>query len=95
MDNLNLPLSPTILGMNYLGNVVFAVSGALTAGRHKMDIVGYVLIGTITGIGAKRKATPQDGFGNDFGNGDVVLPPTLVIPIDLAEEVAPKLMNVY
>jgi len=51
MDNLNLPLSPTILGMNYLGDVVFAVSGALTAGRHKMDIMGYVLIGTITGIG--------------------------------------------
>lgn len=51
MDNLDLPLSPTILGMNYLGDVVFAVSGALTAGRHKMDIVGYVLIGTITGIG--------------------------------------------
>lgn len=51
MDNLNLPLSPTILGMNYLGDVVFAVTGALTAGRHKMDIVGYVLIGTITGIG--------------------------------------------
>jgi hypothetical protein len=51
MDNLNLPLSPTILGMNYLGDIVFAVSGALTAGRHKMDIVGYVLIGTITGIG--------------------------------------------
>lgn len=36
-------------------------------------------------IGAKRKATPQDGFGNDFGNEGVVLPPTLVIPIDLAE----------
>jgi uncharacterized membrane protein YeiH len=51
MDNLNLPLSPTILGMGYLGDVVFAISGALTAGRHKMDIVGYVLIGTITGIG--------------------------------------------
>jgi uncharacterized membrane protein YeiH len=51
MDNLNLPLSSTILGMNYLGDIVFAVSGALTAGRHKMDIVGYVLIGTITGIG--------------------------------------------
>jgi len=33
----------------------------------------------------KRKATPKDGFGNDFGNKDVVLPQTLVIPIDLAE----------
>ncbi len=51
MDNLNQPLSSTILAMNYLGDVVFAVSGALAAGRNKMDIVGYVLIGTITGIG--------------------------------------------
>jgi hypothetical protein len=33
-------------------------------------------------------------FGNDFGNKAVVLPQTLVIPIDLAEEAAPKLMNV-
>ncbi len=38
-------------------------------------------------VGAKRKAIPQDGFGNDFGNEGVVLPPTLVIPIDLVEEV--------
>lgn len=51
MDNLNQPLSSTILWMNYLGDIVFAVSGALAAGRKKMDIVGYVLIGTITGIG--------------------------------------------
>jgi hypothetical protein len=28
-------------------------------------------------IGAKRKATPQDGFCNDFGNKVVVLPRTL------------------
>ena len=51
MDNLNQPLSTAILGMNYLGDVVFAVSGALTAGRNKMDLIGYVMIGTITGIG--------------------------------------------
>jgi len=51
MDNLNQPLSPTLLAMNYLGDVVFAVSGSLTAGRNKMDLIGYVMIGTITGIG--------------------------------------------
>ena len=51
MDNVNEPLSSTILWLNYLGDVVFSVSGALTAGRNKMDIVGYVMIGTITGIG--------------------------------------------
>ncbi len=36
---------------------------------------------------AKRKATLLDGFGNYFGNKDVVLPPTIEMPIDLAEEV--------
>jgi uncharacterized membrane protein YeiH len=51
VDSVNEPPSSTILWMNYLGDVVFAVSGALTAGRNNMDIVGYVMIGTITGIG--------------------------------------------
>ena len=44
-------LSWTILAIMYFGDVVFAVSGALTAGRYRLDIVGFVLIGTITGIG--------------------------------------------
>ena len=35
----------------YAGDVVFAVSGALCAARHRMDVLGFVLIGTITGIG--------------------------------------------
>lgn len=35
----------------YLGVVVFAISGALAAGRHRMDPVGFVLLGTITAIG--------------------------------------------
>ena len=44
-------LNTTILVIMYFGDVVFAVSGALTAARHRMDILGFVLIGTITGIG--------------------------------------------
>ncbi len=44
-------LSFSMLTIMYVGDVVFAVSGALTAGRYRMDIVGFVLIGTITGIG--------------------------------------------
>ena len=35
----------------------------------------------------KTKNHPQDGFGNAFGNKGVVSLQTLVIPIDLAEEV--------
>ena len=45
------PLSASILAIMYFGDVVFAVSGALTAARYRMDVLGYVLIGTITGIG--------------------------------------------
>ncbi len=51
MTPSNLTLSPIILALMYFGDVVFAVSGALTAARHRMDILGFVMIGTITGIG--------------------------------------------
>lgn len=44
-------LSTSILVMMYFGEVVFAVSGALTAARYRMDIVGYTMVGTVTGIG--------------------------------------------
>ncbi len=47
----NAPLSASILAIMYFGDVVFAVSGALTAARYRMDVLGFVLIGTITGIG--------------------------------------------
>jgi uncharacterized membrane protein YeiH len=45
------PLSTSILIIMYFGDVVFAISGALTAARYRMDVLGFVLIGTITGIG--------------------------------------------
>lgn len=45
------PLGASILALMYFGDAVFALSGALLAGRLRMDIIGYVLIGTITGIG--------------------------------------------
>lgn len=51
MDSAIAPLSASILALMYFGDVVFAVSGALTAARYRMDVMGFVLIGTITGIG--------------------------------------------
>ena len=45
------PLSPEILAISYFGDVVFAISGALTAMRYRMDFVGVILIGVITGVG--------------------------------------------
>ena len=45
------PLNTSILAIMYFGDVVFAISGALTAARYRMDVLGFVLIGTITGVG--------------------------------------------
>lgn len=45
------PLGNSILAIMYFGDIVFAVSGALTAARYRMDVLGFVLIGTMTGIG--------------------------------------------
>ena len=37
--------------LDWLGIVVFATTGALVASRKEMDIVGFFLLGTVTGIG--------------------------------------------
>jgi len=37
--------------LDLIGVAVFAVSGALTAGRHRLDLLGVVIIATITAIG--------------------------------------------
>ncbi len=51
MQPISEPLTISVLTIMYLGDVVFAVSGALTAARYRMDVLGFALIGTITGIG--------------------------------------------
>ena len=37
--------------LNWFGVIVFAVTGALVASRKQMDIVGFVMLGVVTGIG--------------------------------------------
>lgn len=37
--------------LDWLGIVTFAMTGALVASRKEMDIVGFILLGTVTGIG--------------------------------------------
>lgn len=41
----------TIAVLDWIGIVVFATTGALVASRKGMDIVGFALFGTLTGIG--------------------------------------------
>lgn len=35
----------------YIGTAAFAISGAITAIKHKLDLLGIVVIGSVTGIG--------------------------------------------
>lgn len=51
MNTIEQWITPSILVITYIGDVLFAMSGALTAGRYRMDLIGYLMIGTITGIG--------------------------------------------
>lgn len=37
--------------LDWLGLMAFAVTGALVASRKQMDVVGFVVLGTVTGIG--------------------------------------------
>lgn len=37
--------------LDWMGIVAFAISGAIVASRKHMDIVGFVVLGTVTGIG--------------------------------------------
>jgi len=37
--------------MDYLAVAVFAITGALVASRKQMDIFGFVMLGTVTGVG--------------------------------------------
>jgi uncharacterized membrane protein YeiH len=37
--------------LDWLGIVAFTVTGALVASRNQMDVIGFILLGTVTGIG--------------------------------------------
>lgn len=44
-------LSTFLTAIDWFGTAVFAVTGALVASRKRMDIVGFILLGCVTGIG--------------------------------------------
>lgn len=37
--------------LDYFGVAVFAITGALVASRKEMDLIGFIFLGTVTGIG--------------------------------------------
>ena len=40
-----------VIILDWLGIIAFTITGALAASRNQMDAVGFVLLGTVTGIG--------------------------------------------
>lgn len=51
LAKLVVPFDAITAILDVFGVAVFAVTGALVASRKEMDIVGFVLLGTVTGIG--------------------------------------------
>lgn len=45
-----LPLQATVLVLDLFGTMAFAVTGAFKAIEHKADIVGIIILATITGV---------------------------------------------
>jgi uncharacterized membrane protein YeiH len=42
---------PVVVWLGALGEVAFAVSGALLAARHRLDIIGFLFMANLTGVG--------------------------------------------
>ena len=45
-----IPVIPVVM-IDYLGVAVFAATGALVASRQQMDLIGFGLLATLTGVG--------------------------------------------
>ena len=44
-------LSSLVTSLDYFGVAVFAVTGALVASRKEMDVIGFLFLGVVTGVG--------------------------------------------
>ena len=50
-DNLVAYMPTLLTGVDLIASAVFAVTGALVASRKQMDIVGFLWLGVVTGVG--------------------------------------------
>jgi uncharacterized membrane protein YeiH len=44
-------MGPLLSWLDYAGVAIFAATGALTASRKQLDVIGFCLVATVTGIG--------------------------------------------
>lgn len=45
------PITPFLAGLDLIAAAVFALTGALVASRKEMDVLGFMWLGVVTGIG--------------------------------------------
>jgi uncharacterized membrane protein YeiH len=45
------PITPLLAGLDLIAAAVFALTGALVASRKEMDVLGFMWLGVVTGIG--------------------------------------------
>ena len=62
MVEFSTPIEAFIYILDLFGTMAFAVTGAFKAIEHKADIVGIIILATITGVAGNilRKPTPID-----------------------------------
>jgi len=52
--DLSIPADAFIYILDLFGTMAFAVTGAFKAIEHKSDIVGIIILATITGVAGER-----------------------------------------
>ena len=53
--------------LDWLGIIAFTATGALVASRKQMDVVGFIVLGTVTGIGGGTLRDVLLGFPRILG----------------------------
>jgi uncharacterized membrane protein YeiH len=51
MNTLTPAFDLTVAILDWLGVIVFAAAGSLAAARKRLDVIGFAMFGTVTGIG--------------------------------------------
>jgi uncharacterized membrane protein YeiH len=61
-------LHSLIIVLDWFGICVFAITGALVASRKQMDIVGFAMLGSVTGIGGAQYGMFYSEFSRYSGS---------------------------
>jgi uncharacterized membrane protein YeiH len=81
--------------VDMLAVAVFAITGALAAAERKLDILGFILFGTITGIGGGTARDLLLGIDTVFWIGDTRYLWVCIVASSLTWFIAPQLNSLH